>query len=207
MPDSATYPSPTAKASVTATASGFASSGTARATDSLTTKSSPKLPGASGCCPITCMPSDRVSVGMLVTLCADRELVRTAWPVGDDFADELVAHHDVAIGIPHEHAGCVVRIRMIHVVDVRCADRRAERPQQQLARTRHGIRRLTNLEVSASQHDCGCATSSSQRPMWAVRHATSCDHLVPARPVSSRTIVKRRRAIFQPSSVSTRSSS
>ena len=50
-----------------ATASGSASSGTVRANASLTMNSSPKLPGASGCWPITCIPPPRTRVGTLVT--------------------------------------------------------------------------------------------------------------------------------------------
>ena len=68
-----------------------------------TSNSSPKLPGASGCWPITRAPapspiSDRHGGHPR----ADREVVRAARTVADDLADELVTHDDVAVGVPHE---------------------------------------------------------------------------------------------------------
>ena len=85
---------------------------------------------------------------------AHRELVGAAGAVRDDLADELVPHDDVAVLVVDEHAGVVVRdeLGMVHVVHVGRADRRAERPEQQLAGPGHGIGRLAYLEPTASQH-------------------------------------------------------
>ena len=86
---------------------------------------------------------------------AHRELVGATGTVRDDLADELVPHDDVAVLVVDEHVTAATRdeLRRVHVVHVRGADRGAERPQQQLAGTRHRIGRLPNLEPPASQHD------------------------------------------------------
>ena len=59
---------------------------------------------------------------------SDGELLATAGPVTDDLTDELVTHHDVGLFVVGGHAGGVVDrlVRMVHVVDVRRTDRRAE---------------------------------------------------------------------------------
>ena len=78
----------------------------------------------------------------------DRELVAAAGSVPDDLPDELVAHHDVAVGVVERSPGRVVdrHLGVVHEVDVRGADRRAQRPQEELPRTRHRVRGLTDLE-------------------------------------------------------------
>jgi hypothetical protein len=83
---------------------------------------------------------------------ADRELVRTSSTVADNLADELMTHHDVTVSIPDEHPRRVVRVRMVHVVNVRGTDRGAHRSQQQLTRARYGVFRLADLEASTTQH-------------------------------------------------------
>ena len=154
MPDIATYPSPTANASVNATASASASSGTTRATDSLTRK---QLAEASGRVRVLAdhlhgpAPHEGRDARDPTP---DWELIGASRSVGDDLADELVAHHDVALGVPHEQPRRVVRIRMVHVVDVGGAHGGADRLEQQLAVARHRIRRLAHLETSTTQH-CG----------------------------------------------------
>ena len=60
---------------------------------------------------------------------ADRELIRAARSMADDFADELVAEHDVLVRVVQRAAGRIVdtEIRVVHEVHIRGADRGAER--------------------------------------------------------------------------------
>ena len=91
-------------------------------------------------------------MGMLVTRVPIGNWSEHPAAVADDLADELVAHHDVAVGVPDEHPRGVVRVRMVHVVDVRRADGGAHRSHQQLTGTGHRVGRLADLEASATQH-------------------------------------------------------
>ena len=81
--------------------------------------------------------------------CADREFVRAVRPVTDHLADEFMAHDGVAVGVPFEPVG---RVRMVHVVHVRCADRRGQRLDQQFTGAWHRVVGLAHLELSAAQH-------------------------------------------------------
>src|SRR6185295_11089782 len=66
----------------------------------------------------------------------------------DNLADELVAHDGVPPGIPDEPGR---RVRVIHVVHIRCTDRGAQRPQQQLARPWYRIGRVADLQPPVTQ--------------------------------------------------------
>ena len=72
----------------------------------------------------------------------------------DDFTDELVAEHDVAIHVVERAAGRVVdpHLRVIHEMHVRRADRGAQRSQQQLAGTGNRVGDLTDIEPPVAQH-------------------------------------------------------
>ena len=100
---------------------------------------------------------------------ADRELVRASITVADDLPDELVAHHHVTVGVPHEHPRRVVRVRVVHVVDVRRADGSAHRAHEQLTRTRHRVVGLADLEASPTQHQCAHPT-----PGRSARDSAAC---------------------------------
>ena len=78
---------------------------------------------------------------------ADRELIRAARTVSDDLADELVAEHDVLIRVIQRAAGRIVDAEfwMVHEVHVRCTDRGAQRPQQQLTGAGPWVRCLPDL--------------------------------------------------------------
>jgi len=73
---------------------------------------------------------------------ADGKIAGALRTVTDNLADELVAHDGVPPGIPDEPGR---RVRVIHVVHVRCTDRGAQRPQQQLARPWYRIGRVADL--------------------------------------------------------------
>jgi hypothetical protein len=75
-------------------------------------------------------------------------------PMADHLAHELVAHHDVLVGPAVPQTGVVVgdRLGMVHEVDIRCADRAAEHPQQELPWARRRVSGLSCLQRSASQH-------------------------------------------------------
>src|ERR1700749_4840 len=85
---------------------------------------------------------------------ADRKLFRAAGAMTDDFTDELVAEHDVAIHVVERAAGRVVdpHLRVIHEMHVRRADRGAQRSQQQLAGTGNRVGDLTDTEPPVAQH-------------------------------------------------------
>ena len=153
IPDIATYPSPTAKASVRATASG--SIGRHRPGDRLGHQE--QLAEAAGCVGVLSdhlppfRPSERRDARYPRP---DRKLTRATRPEGHHLTDEFVTHDHVPVGIPHKQPRHVVGIRMVHVVDIRRADRRADRPHQQSPLPGYWGGRLAYLEPTASQHHC-----------------------------------------------------
>ena len=87
---------------------------------------------------------------------ADRELVGATGAMADHLGDELVPEHDVAVVVVERPSGGIVdgERRVVHEVHVRGADRRAERPAQQLSGTGHGIGGLADRQLTVSQHHC-----------------------------------------------------
>ena len=78
---------------------------------------------------------------------ADGELIRAAGPMPDHLADELVAEHDVLIRVIQRAPRRIIEaeIRVVHEVHVRCTDRGAQCPQQQLTRSGLWVRRIPDL--------------------------------------------------------------
>ena len=78
---------------------------------------------------------------------ADCELIGATGSVPNDLADELVAEHDVAVRVVQRTTGRIVdgQLGVVHEVHVRRADRGAQRPQQQLARSGRRVRCLSDL--------------------------------------------------------------
>ena len=86
----------------------------------------------------------------------DRERIAASGTVADDLAHELVPHHNVAVGVVQRPPCGVVdrELGVVHEMDVRGADRRAERLQQKVALAGNGIGGLPDLQPAASQYDC-----------------------------------------------------
>ena len=93
------------------------------------------------------------------------ELVGAAWSMPDDFADELVAQHDVAVGVVERATGRVVdgKFGVVHEVHVGRTDRGAQRPQQQLTRSGLRVRCFPYLKSAIPQDHSAQSVRSLSR--------------------------------------------
>jgi hypothetical protein len=101
---------------------------------------------------MTGLPPAQVSVGSPVTRVPTGQVAGTAWTECHHVSDELVAHDDVAIGVPCEYAGRSDGLRVVHVVHIGRADCSTDRTDQRLTFSRHWIGGLTDLQAAAPQH-------------------------------------------------------
>lgn len=87
---------------------------------------------------------------------ADRELVGVdAFTVADDFTDELVAHHDVGLGVVSGKQRVVAAgVGVVHEVQVRCTDGAGQCAQKKLPRNGFRVRRFPDGHPSVVQYGC-----------------------------------------------------